>query len=313
MRQHLRRIRTSIFRVPTLAVIALGLAAVFAAVDAVPGVTATGHAGPATVTVTPTSGLTDGQAITIHAEVPAGTELFEVRAHICTPGTGAVLFPGDVYDFGYQSAYCSKAKPGNGDNETAHAFPRGTTAGDLTFKAGVGTMSWDDEDPTTPAHHDVTCGPGSNCELVVQLQITDTSVYYATPLCYGAGCPADPSAPPTTAAPASAGGSAGGKPSAAAAAGGAAAGSAGNTAAHGGTAAAGANTPKASGSSDSASASASPANTDGASTIATAVFGSPVIHRAVRIFTAGVAGIAGGVLIMLIILRARKQMTGVTA
>ena len=41
--------------------------------------------------------------------------------------------------------------------------------------------------------------------------------------------------------------------------------------------------------------------------LATTVLGSPAAHRAVRVFTAGVAGIAAGVLIAWILVRAHRR------
>jgi hypothetical protein len=301
-----RHLLVAAIRVPVTAVFVLALAAAAALYMASPAVPATGNAGPATVTVTPTSGLTDGQALTINAKVPSGTELFEIRAHLCAPNAGI----SNTYDFSFQGSFCSKAKPGAGDNETVVALPRGSTSADLGFKAGVGTMSWTDEDWTTPNPHTVTCGPDSPCDLVVQLQITDDTVFYTVPLCYGATCPKDPAAAPST--PPAAGGSAGSGGAAAvgAADSSAASAAAANGATSGGATAGGAAAATAQGRSGVSSVSSGDPSGSGSNPedIATAVFGSPVVHRAVRVFTAGVVGAIGGLVIALIIARARRQM-----
>jgi hypothetical protein len=170
----------------------LGVA--FAALAAVSLVTespaspVTGTAGPATVSVS----AVDGQSVTIHAEATGGAQLFEIRAHVCRPGSAI----GNFVDFGYQGPYCV-AQGGiqqgglDGDYET-FVVPDNQQSGDLTFHAGTGTVGWLDESGWP---HTLTCGPGSPCDLVVQLQVTNATTYYAAPLCFG-DCPTDPGAEP---------------------------------------------------------------------------------------------------------------------
>jgi hypothetical protein len=183
---------TTSIRLPRSAGLCLIIAVVLAllAVAVLPGTDAravSGTAGPINVTVTPTSGLTDGQVITITAAMTEGT-LAEIRTHICMLGTGAALFPNDTFDFGFQGPFCSKVAPGAGDFQTFQAFAPGTTSGSSTFKAGIGTASWTDEDPTPGQHdHTITCDSSHPCELVTQFQNTagtSQTQYFTAQLTY---------------------------------------------------------------------------------------------------------------------------------
>jgi hypothetical protein len=163
----------------------------------------TGTAGPVNVTVTPTTGLTDGQTISISATMTSGT-LVEIRAHICVPGTGANLFPNDIFDFGFQGPFCSKVAPGSGDFQTFQAFAPGTTTGTLSFKAGIGSATWTDEDPTSLAQHTITCDAAHSCELVVQFQNTAGTAatqYFTAPLTYAGATTTTAPGTTTTTAP----------------------------------------------------------------------------------------------------------------
>ena len=154
-----------------------------------PGASAdTGTTGPVSVSITPTTNLTDGQPITVTGTL-ASPGFFEIRAHICVAGTGAVLTPGDTFDFGYQGTYCSKTAPGAGDREQVQAYSGAETAASLTFKAGVtgpGGVTWQDED--TNATHTLNCDATHACELVVQFQTSQAGgpFYFSSPLHFAA-------------------------------------------------------------------------------------------------------------------------------
>jgi hypothetical protein len=153
---------------------------------------ATGTAGPATVTVTPTAGVVDGDAVAIHASVPQGTRIYELRAHLCVPGRTLRA----NFDFGFQGRRCTNAVVGSGDVERVAAFPAGVTGADLSgFKVGEGTVHWVNErgyDQT------IDCGPGRPCDLVVRVQITNDTRFFTAPLCYGSKCAPEGSPTPTT-------------------------------------------------------------------------------------------------------------------
>ena len=168
-----------------------------------------GMVGPVKVSVTTAS----GQTLAVHAEATGGVQLFEIRAHICRHGASI----SNTVDFGYQGSACvaeGGIKEGglSGDYET-FAAPANRVSGDLAFRAGTGTVGWLDE---VGYPHTLTCGPGAVCDLVVQLQITNGTVFYAAPVCFGGACPAEPDAPVVAAgagAPATTAGAAAAPPS----------------------------------------------------------------------------------------------------
>ena len=154
-----------------------------------------GKAGPIAVTVTPTVGVADGQAVVVHATAPAGTKIYELRAHLCVPGKKLR----SNFDFGFEGRRCTNAAVGAGDIERVAAFPSGVTAATLEgFKIGEGTVHWVNElgyDQT------IDCGPDRPCDLVVRVQITNDTVFYSAPLCYGSACPAEGASTPTASTP----------------------------------------------------------------------------------------------------------------
>jgi hypothetical protein len=259
-----------------------------------------GNAGPIAVTVEPTSGLVDGQVVSIHAKATAG-DLFEIRTHLCLPG--AVVT--NTVEFDFDGPNCSPtAVSPNADYETVTTIPAGTGGeGGATFRVGVGSgQAWPDMFGGT---HTLACGPGSPpCTLVVQLQVTDNTVFYGVPVCFGADCPA-PDAPPPAPVAAPAAGAGGGPPAAPgdAASAGAASGTGGSAGAHSPAADA-----EAGGSSQQAAAQTDRAPSSDVESIVSTVAGSPVARRAARVFAGGVAGVLGGCLIAWIIVRGRRRM-----
>jgi hypothetical protein len=282
--------------------------------------------GTATVTVTPTTKLVAGQTVNIHAEATNGSELFEIRAHLCAHNSGQM----NRFKFSFDYSMCSPvALSPDADAETKVEIPPGVTTGDLAFRVGAGTGTWTTAnppyDPPEGATHTLTCGPDAPCNLVVALEVTNDTVFFTAPLCYGDQCPAEAS-PDGSPAPAAAAGSTGQAPPADTAAAAppastpapAATPSAPAAAIPGsGSVASGTRTDKGaaahSAGSTSAAASGQQASAAGNSdssghqgVLATLV-GSPVAHRAARIFSAGAAGVLGGLLIALIVIRARRN------
>jgi hypothetical protein len=142
-----------------------------------------GNAGPVTVSVTAKSAGTIG----VHVTAPSGVEIYEIRAHLCVPGDVS-----NTYDFGFQGKLCSNAPIGAGDFEKVAAYADGASQGSLEMHVEAGSVDWVNERgfPGT-----LTCGPDKTCNLVVQVQVTDATVYYTAALCIGASCPQDPAAP----------------------------------------------------------------------------------------------------------------------
>jgi LPXTG-motif cell wall-anchored protein len=165
----------------------------------------TGTTGPVNVTITPTADLTVGQVINVHAEATSGT-MSELRAHICTPAPPPEGGITNTFDFGYQGDYCSNKAPGGGDAQKVVVLGN-TTSGDLTFKAGVGTVTWKNE---FGDEHTLQCDSTHPCDLVVQIQssVAPGTYFITAHLTYAAGgtattAPATtaPTVPPTTAPP----------------------------------------------------------------------------------------------------------------
>jgi len=167
-----------------------------------------GTSPPVSVTVTPTDDLVDGQEITISATMNDGATLTEIRAHICDPAIPTL----NLFNFSYQADYCAHSSAvkrvsgglGLGDYESSTVFGN-TTSGSITFKAGLGTVTWDDEllgfpDPALPDRHTLTCDPEHACDLVVRFQDSAGTHYFRAPLTYSNEPPTTTTttAPPTT-------------------------------------------------------------------------------------------------------------------
>jgi hypothetical protein len=322
----------------TLFVVFLALAGI-AAFWAEPAPAVTGTAGPATVTITGNANAANGQVAHIHAQATSG-DLFEIRAHICAGGAAIR----NTFNFSFDGAFCTPtALAAGSDAATLVAIPAGSGGkGDLAFRIGQGTgKPWTDFWGTT---HTLTCGPRNACELVVQLQVTDSTVFYTAPICYGAPCPTTGGPDPATTTPAAAGG--GATPVATTAVGAGTPAGAGTAITTRGTGKPAGHTTRttathstvttaaAGGASGSASGVASPATPTGAGStgspsnaasgssssnrhpaglesVSTTVFGRFTAHQALRVFAAGLAGLIGGILLALIGSQARRQMMGI--
>ena len=141
-----------------------------------------GNAGPIAVSVTPVS---RGRAVAIHARVTAGTTIYEIKAHLCVGGARVR----DTFEFGFQGTACPNVAVGAGDVERVAAFAAGATTGDLMFNVGDGAAHWVNElgyDQT------IECGAGHPCEVVAEIQITNGTVFFIAPVCYGGNCAAAP-------------------------------------------------------------------------------------------------------------------------
>lgn len=259
-----------------------------------------GTTGPISVSVTPTSGLSDGQSVAVHAEAPPGIVIYELKVHLCLPGS----YIGTNFNFGFEGEKCTNLAPGAGDAEKLASFPDGTQSAELdTFKVGEGGVHWvnalgDDQV--------IMCGPGQPCDLVVRVQLTNDTRFYTAPLCYGDGCPPDgqttnattPAAagaatPPPAAASSSAAGGISGAPTAS------------TTASHGAKVTSG----------ESNSSTANRAGLDNGNQQAVALDETTAgaaggLSRPVRVFVAAAAGAICMARIITVIKRTRRRTTG---
>jgi hypothetical protein len=143
-----------------------------------------GQAGPIAVSVSSGARVSAGESVSITAQAPSGTVIYEVRAHLCLPGPN--LRSG--FDFGFQGQRCTNVAVGGGDVEKIAAFPNGVASATIpSFTIGAGTAHWIDElgYPGT-----ITCGPGHPCDLAVRIEITRQTVFFTVPLCFDASCAA---------------------------------------------------------------------------------------------------------------------------
>lgn len=255
---------------------------------------------PYTVTVT----ATGAQKVNIHAEVGGGANLFSIIAHVCAPDAEV----DNTYAFGFQGPNCSNKAIGDGDVE-AKVVLQNATAGDLPMKLGIGAVTWIDEIGYV---HTLACGPGHPCNIVVELQVTNGTIFKSVP--FVAGVPVAPPAAPAAPSPAAAGGAG------AAASSGAAAGdngAASNTTtttttttqpkpAAGKSGAAGGN------SQESRSGRSDPADVETAAPASAISDASAVAHRAAHVFWAMATGLIGGLAIALILVRARQTASAST-
>src|SRR5262249_5393379 len=124
----------------------------------------------------------------VHAESTSpDVAIFSVDAKICQ--TGMVT---GLRSFQFSATPCSPVPIGQGEVEQ-QVLSGGGKSMDLQMKVGVGHVDWL---TTLGVQSSLTCGPGSNCDMAIQVQITNGTVYYNAPLCFGTNCPPDPSAPP---------------------------------------------------------------------------------------------------------------------
>jgi len=148
----------------------------------------TGDAGPIKVSVLPAVGLTDGQVVHVHAEsTDSAVVIYSVTAHLCVPDK----VTGDR-SFSFAGVACTNVVVGQSDVEQTNVTG-GSPSADLDFKVGTGTASWLS---STGYNGAITCGQGSPCDLVLKIEVTDSTLYYRAPLCFGKGCAKDPDAPP---------------------------------------------------------------------------------------------------------------------
>jgi hypothetical protein len=191
---HERSLRSRVISVAIALVLAMAAVAV---VHPWSARASSGAAGPATVTVTPSSGLNNGDAVDITATFAAGS-VFKMTAHLCLDG-GTY---NNNADFALDGPWCSPnaVSPQADVVKTVNVAPSDTSASIATatgnpFHVGVGTAaSWQDFNFDT---HQLTCGPSTVCDLVVEVAISGGNAFFVVPLGF-AGAVTTTTAGPTT-------------------------------------------------------------------------------------------------------------------
>ena len=98
--------------------------------------------------------LADGPIVNIHAAGPGRFAALRVRAHLCQPTRGSTTPPSSVSKVALLPELRRSA---TADDETSAQLPPGTRAADLQFRVGTAVSTWADE---LGYAHQLTCGAG---------------------------------------------------------------------------------------------------------------------------------------------------------
>ena len=130
-----------------------------------PATTTTTQPIPLQVTVSKTTGLHDGQAVTVTVTADAGSAFYGMDARLCAASPAITNF----YDYTPDPAGNCILHPLSADSDAylEVPVPAPNKTGTLTFHVGVGTSQFKTENLTQAS---ITCGPGHPCQLVVRLQ-----------------------------------------------------------------------------------------------------------------------------------------------
>jgi hypothetical protein len=155
----------------------------------------TGTAAPATVTVSPDTGLTNGQTVTVSGTYGVPGAVLNVTAHLCIHG-GTY---GNDTDFALSNLYCTPTKVSPQADTQTSQFPGATaTSFSFPFHVGIGTATWNDID-FGGSSHTITCvGTTVTCDIVVEVASSSTTTFYVQPL--GFASTTTPGAPTSVAA-----------------------------------------------------------------------------------------------------------------
>ena len=249
-----------------------------------------GSAGDLTLTAEPNVHLVDGQTVSVHVQA-TNVSIYSLTTHICVPGK----VNGD-YAFSFSGPFCSKVPVGSGTVQQQVVTP-GTQTADLAVKVGEGTANWINE---RGFPYSVTCDPTTSCDLVVQVEITNSTVYAQVPLCYATVCPGAPVefiGPPGVTGGATVVSPVAGTPSATPP--GVASNSSG-----GGSNPTAASRPALTGESRSSTPAAAPARLHDQ---ATTITGNSGLSRGLRVLIAGLVAALGGMRIMSVINKHRRK------
>jgi hypothetical protein len=135
---------------------------------------------PLNVSVSNTTGLRDGDTVTVHVvPKPPGTVVYGFEMFICAPDQTFQL-DADIRPT-YTGKCITQALSASSGDYTKVAAAAPYTVADGSIKVGVGTNSY-----TTQQGKPVTiqCGPGHPCQLVLKLQFQDAYGFQAYPLTF---------------------------------------------------------------------------------------------------------------------------------
>jgi hypothetical protein len=134
---------------------------------------------PLVVTVSSTSGLHDGQAVTVHVVPKPGSDIYGIEARVCAP-KATITVESDFYP--NQTGNCAlHALSSRADAHVSVAASPPYQSSDLTFHVGTGSDHFTTEYGQSVS---ITCGPGHPCQLVLLLQVPGGFGFQSYPLTF---------------------------------------------------------------------------------------------------------------------------------
>ncbi len=134
---------------------------------------------PLVVTVSPTTGMKDGQTVKVHVVPKAGSQVFGVDARLCA-GSAHVEY--DAQFAPTVAGQCiTKPLSAGSDAKTSVAVSPPYQEADVTFRVGVGTDTFATQDGRQAS---ITCGPSSPCQLVLKLQYPNAFGFQSVPVTF---------------------------------------------------------------------------------------------------------------------------------
>lgn len=134
---------------------------------------------PLDVSVSSTTGLSDGDAVSVHVTPHDGSSIFGLEAFICKPDA-TYLLDADIRPS--QTGKCiTKPLSGSSNDYVKVGVDPPYESADLDVRVGVGSDTF-----VTHKGDDVTitCGPGNPCQLVLKLQVPDSYGFQSYPLTF---------------------------------------------------------------------------------------------------------------------------------
>jgi hypothetical protein len=134
---------------------------------------------PLIVKVSKTTGLKDGETVSVHVVPKAGSDIFGIEARVCAPKANIVVET-DFYP--NQTGYCVlHALTPISDAHTDVAIAPPYQVADLSFRVGIGTDRYTTEYGESVS---ITCDHDHPCQLVLLLQVPGGFGFQSYPLTY---------------------------------------------------------------------------------------------------------------------------------